>query len=333
MTYPSPSHRRRPGFTLIELLVVISIAVVLLGISFPIMRQMVRSSSTRVAADSVSNGVAAARAFATRYKPFTDRDSNGKTSEDDGDGYSGAAVIVTPANELRIVENFETAADGTARLELPPSGVFIRNGYSHIPDVDDLRIPGRATVLGIRRIETLSGNSLIELLPPPFAISFNRRGGMVVRDAAISGLFPNNSRSDGFVYYDSDGDGSFDTSSDRASASGVALSDFSRGVAPLITDSGPARVEDKREPMIGRRVMPFERFEPVVGVVVFVPNEVPRDVFADNVSSLPYDPDQVAAYRLDPADTSVKNLLEWASKPGNGEVLFFNRSTGADMNR
>ena len=165
---PGAPHRRPGGFSLIELLVVLSIASLLVAISFPFLRQMVRSSSETMAADSISNAVSAARAFSTRYKPFTDTLNNGKSSEDDGDGYSGAAVIVTPAGELRIVENFELATDQFGnRMELPSGTNFIRNGYAHIEDVDALRMPGRAVALGIRR----TGAPELDLLPAPFAIS------------------------------------------------------------------------------------------------------------------------------------------------------------------
>ncbi|MEL7087129.1 MAG: prepilin-type N-terminal cleavage/methylation domain-containing protein [Planctomycetota bacterium] len=319
------ARRRRPGFSLIELLVVISIASLLVGISFPFLRQMVRSSSETLAADSLSNAVAAARAFSTRYKPFTDQLPNGKSAEDDGDGYSGTAVIVTPANELRIVENDEKALDsGGNRLELPPGTQFIRNGYKHIEGLDDLRVPGRAVVLGIRRI----GATQIQLLPPPFAISFNRRGGMVVRDAlSVPGLSGGNKRSDGLVYYDGDGDGVFEnrdrSSPEHPDIANPALSDFARGAAPRITLSGE---------MEGRRVIPFERLEPVIGVVIFAPDNVPNNVVADTTGTgSPYDPDRFDAYVIDTNEPN--NLLEWASEPGAGVVMFFNRNTGADMNR
>lgn len=298
---------------------VISVASLLIAISFPFLNQMVRSSSETMAADSLSNAVSAARAFSTRYKPFTDTLNNGKSSEDDGDGYSGAAVIVTPAGELRIVENFEQATDQFGnRMELPSGTQFIRNGYTHVEDVDDLRLPGRAVALGIRRINATD----IELLPAPFAISFNRRGGMVVRSnvPGVGGF----KRSDGYVYYDADGDGTFDWSDTRNTAAGINLTDFARGEAPRITTSGD---------MEGRRLLPFERLEPVIGVVVFVPTNIPDNVVADNVANLPYDPDQTEPYVIDTSITANKNLLEWASEPGTGVVMFFNRNTGADMNR
>ncbi|MEM6458921.1 MAG: prepilin-type N-terminal cleavage/methylation domain-containing protein [Planctomycetota bacterium] len=316
------------AFSLIELLVVISIVGLLVATSFPFLRQMVRSSSETMAADGVSNAVSAARALATRYKPFTDTINNGKSAEDDGDGYSGAAVIVTPANELRIVENYEQAVDQLGnRMELPPTGTLIRNGYVHVEGIDDLRVSGRAALLGIRR----TGTNEIELLPPPFAISFNRRGGLVVRDTRVSGAISTaGKRSDGFVYYDGNGDGRFDTGSDRGSAAGVALTGFARGNAPRITRAGD---------MEGRREIPFEQLEPVVGVVIFSPNDLPGNIVADNdnpdagLRDQPYDPERAEAYVIDTNDTTNRNLLEWASEPGQGVVMFFNRNTGADMNR
>lgn len=340
------------GFTLIELLVVISILALLVGLSFPFLRQMVTSTSEQMAAGSLSNAVSAARAYSTRFKPFLDvEESTLRTSADDGDGYSGAAVIVTPANELRIVENDEVATDNLGnRLELPPNNtVPIRNGYRHIDELDDLRLPGRVAALGIQRI----ASDQIQLLPPPFAISFNRRGSMVVRDntagltATQLANLSRQRRSDGFVYYDADGDGEYDVTVDRDSPRGpggtpfvpgvTGLTDFARGVAPVIDDEGP---------MNGRLEMPWERYEPVIGVVIFVPDNVPADVLADNANpdntldNLPYDPDRIDPYIIDTdlnndgiTDPDSNNLLQWASEPGQGVVVFFNRHTGADLNR
>ena len=56
---------RRNAFTLIELLVVISIISLLVGLSFPYIRGMLRSSSEQMAANSISNAIQATRAYST----------------------------------------------------------------------------------------------------------------------------------------------------------------------------------------------------------------------------------------------------------------------------
>ena len=137
---PSPSPA---GFTLIELLVVISIIAIAVGITFPYIRGMVKTSNVQMTAENVSVAVSAARAYASRNKFFL-KDLDGsipgtQSAEDLSDGYSGAAVVFTPANELRVVENvediFDTAGDA---LEVPSfgSGKPHRNGYQDIEELD-----------------------------------------------------------------------------------------------------------------------------------------------------------------------------------------------------
>ena len=124
--------------------------------------------------------------------------------------------------------------------------------------------------------------------------------------------------------YDADGDGTFDYNDTRNTAGGVNLTDFARGEAPRITTSGL---------MEGRREIPFARLEPVIGVVIFVPSNLPDNIVADNVANEAYDPDRVDPYVIDTSNPADNNLLEWASETGAGVVMFFNRNTGADMNR
>ncbi len=349
---------RRSAFTLIELLVVIAIISLLVGLSFTYVRGMLRSSQEQMAANSISNAVQAARAYATRYVPFVDS-FQGRTSETNGDGYSGAAVIFTPANELRISENDEAAEEsGGRRLELPPLGTAIYNGYRPIQDLDDLLLPKGVSVLGLVR----TGEDTIELLPPPFAVSFSRRGDLITQavDPSEITTLRNFRRADGFVYYDGDGDGVWDTSNDRDDFvnngdddGNQTLDAYRRGGAENITpDDFRTRtlsIPENRDPeargfMEGRRKLPFEKIEPVVGIVIFQTDRVPArfSIFSDDPADVNADgtgpnntdqfhPQRAAGITIDL--TEDDNLLAWAASSAGGTVLFFNRRTGAELRR
>ncbi|MEM7576587.1 MAG: prepilin-type N-terminal cleavage/methylation domain-containing protein [Planctomycetota bacterium] len=344
------------GFTLIELLVVISIISLLVGLSFPYIRGMLRSSSEQMAANSISNAVQATRAYSTRYRPFISP-FQGRTAEDDGDGYSGTALIVTPANELRVSENDELAENNGIRLEVPGFTSQIFNGYKPIQDLDDLLLPRGVAVLGIRR----TGTDELELLPPPFAVAFSRRGELMTQADNTSGTGATNlralRRSDGFVYYDGNGDGNWDVSRDRDDFLGDSetLQGYRRGgeegkiefrdLPNAIQAAASAASTDlyqERGFMEGRWKLPFEKLEPVVGIAVFQPDRVPAqflidsDDEADINADLPanniqqFHPQRARAIRI---DTSDDNFLQWLASSAGGEVLFFNRRTGAELRR
>ncbi|MEM9753302.1 MAG: prepilin-type N-terminal cleavage/methylation domain-containing protein [Planctomycetota bacterium] len=380
--FGSAGSRRARGFTLIELLVVISILTLVIGLSFPYLRGMIRSSAEQMAANSVANAVSAARSFAVRYKPFTDSPSyTNRTAESNGDGYSGAAVVVTPANELRLVENDElgiwagSGPTGGRRMELPEGSDPIRNGFGPIVDsngnllVNDLLLPRRIAILGIQR----TADDELQLLPPPFAIAFTRRGTLAVRDSFLnsSGLslqeiarLKRQLRSDGAIYhsgsedfvtvpFDANNDGDTNDPDDFRNVLGYRgtnretfansgfntggtlgtlrnLTDFARGAGPII----------EQGPNAGRRLVPWDRLEPVVGVVIFNPDALPVDLVipddADPNSTNQadegrYHPDRAREIVIDTSDDD--NLLGWATQRGRGEVLFFNRNTGNNLNR
>ncbi|MEM8781561.1 MAG: prepilin-type N-terminal cleavage/methylation domain-containing protein [Planctomycetota bacterium] len=346
-------HRGRNAFTLIELLVVIAIISLLVGLSFPYIRGMLRTSSEQMAANSVSNAVSAARAFATRYVPFVDP-YQGRNAEANGDGYSGAVLIVTPANELRVSENDEAAEEtGGRRLELPPVGTTIFNGYKPIQNLDDLLLPRGVAVLGIIRTD----EDELQLLPPPFAVSFSRRGDLITQGLDPTDTAEDNlrrfQRADGYVYYDGDGDGFWETTSTReAFAQTDTLEDFRRATAERITfDDFQSRTllsrPENREPdargfMEGRRKLPFERLEPVVGIAVFQADRVPPQFVSAAQTDEPgtiatdagnglFHPEGAAAIVID--TTEDNNLLAWIASSAGGEVLFFNRRTGAELRR
>jgi len=115
MNRPRPTTR---AFTLTELLVVMGIILITIVVGLPSLKALFTAGRVDSAAESISGTVAAARAFATRDKGFLIGE------------YSGVAVIFTPANELRLVENVEDAAknNGDKLEELNPS----QSGYENI---------------------------------------------------------------------------------------------------------------------------------------------------------------------------------------------------------
>ena len=85
--------------------------------------------------------------------------------------------------------------------------------------------------------------------------------------------------------------------------------------------------------MDGYRKLPWEQIETVIGVVIFDPQNLPSNVFAGTgTENAKYKPTQATAYVIDTNDNNY-DILEWASQPGNGIVMFFNRFTGADTSR
>ena len=337
-----PQPRVRSGaFSLIELLVAVAVVSTLVALSVPFLAGTIRSSSQTMAINSIESTATAARNYATRYLRFNTPDAFGRTSDRHGDGYSGAAVIVTPANELRLAANDEFAAfqNGT-RLDPPlirdsepgdPNNRLVTNGYSPIEGVGDLSLPRGLTIFGVVR----NSASELLLLPPPFAISFNNNGELVSQSLSQSRSFDASlrlrrlRRADGFVYYDANGDGAFNINADRQTVAGTGrtLADFRRDSAPIIALRGS---DPEAEPMAGRRELPFEKLETVVAVVVIPTDRIPARFYGSGGDD--FDPDRISPIEINTANTS-ENLLSWASQSGNGQIIFFNRASGERINR
>ncbi len=282
---------RRPGFTLTEMIVVIAIIAAALAVSFPMLGAMRTLFEDNSGLNTVQVAVTAARAYATR-------DIASLTNIDANASYSGTAVLFTPGNELRLLENTQLAiSTGTNVLE--SAFLSYRNGYQDIPDRDYLTLPRDVGVVGITRTSTGSPS----FLPPPFAVRFNEHGQLVVSDNDT------NSRSK-LVYYDSDDDGRY-----RLSGTGLNRS------SPY---GGGTYDPDLWDPTSGQYAsptqdLPYEEMEAVVGILVYSKKKFRGDG-GDWPSTTPTTGCGISG------GAPCTNITEWMQT--NGTPYFFGRYTG-----
>ena len=233
-------HARRGGFTIVELLAVLAIMGLLMAILFPAYNAMKRSNRATSAENTITTGVVAARAYATRrlngrFLDIPIQLPSGDILRSQSGQYSGVAILFTPSGEMRLVENVWHAQDkASAYLELksPP-----QDGYDDIPDRAYIRLPEHTGVMGIRR-GNRQGQSALVLLPPPFAVRFDANGYLVSRG--------DGENLDGSVYYDGDYDNRYEVTSDRARSRG-----------------------SEWDAEVGRFTLPFEKIETVIGVLIY----------------------------------------------------------------
>lgn len=334
MRLPS-SPNTRSAFSLIELLAVISIIALLAGLSFPTMRNLLQNTAVNTAEGQVNNAISAARVYATRYKPFvTARPVGGtlRTSQDHGDGYSGALVLFCNDNTLRIYENDENAYDPSEPVKWLELMVPPRNGYAPVPEIEDLRFTGRVVALGL--VRTGPGPYDVQLIPPPFALLFNRDGtlgqGQDDNNVLTAGV---NDQWDRFIYVSPTGDTlSLGTGKNRIEATEYDINE-DRGSLSNYNSArfgleGTARMDD------GRVELPFGAIETVVGVVLVEPDEVPNEFEhpgTNNKITLNFNRDRIESIYNE--DQSAA-LLAWALENGTyARIMLFNRYTGQDLTR
>ena len=192
-------HKHRGGFTIIEMMVVITIMVILIAISFPMMWLIERDGRIAAGINTINVSSTAARAWAVQSKADDDSVS--------GANYSGVAILVGPADEIRLVQNHQQANGGA----LESAGL---NGYVDIPGRDYIAIPKGVGLVGVKR----NGTGNPTFIAPPFAIRFDENGKMVSGTANnIPAANPADSRT---VHYDGDNNGTYGTGSGAARPSG-----------------------------------------------------------------------------------------------------------------
>lgn len=337
-----PAFRRRSGFSLIELLVAMSIIALLAGLSFPVLRSVLQNTAVNTAEGQVNNAISAARVYATRYKPFvTARNVGGsvRTAQDHGDGYSGALVVFTNDNTLRIFENDENAYDPSQSTEWLELMVPPRNGYTPVPEIEDLRFTGRVVALGL--VRTGPGPFDVQLVPPPFAIRFDRNGTLSqgLNDSVPGSLLSPRTAVDWdrVVYVSPTGEIETVGSGDNEIV--TTRYDIRDDRDQNKFDAGEHGLEGTSRMPDGRVQLPFGILETVSGVVLVQPDEVPGEVnipasftsySGPNPSPTNFSRDRIDVYDEDESTA----ILSWAQSNGTyARIMLFNRYTGQDLTR
>ena len=222
---------KRNGFTLTELLVVIGVIVLLLTLVVPNLSALMGSEDVANGINGFSAAVSTARSNAGNTTPFR----RGK--------YQGTAVVVTGANELRVVRNIDAFGLGAhAQAKV----------YEDVPNQNYILVPDGVGVLGIAR-----GTAGVKLVAPPFALRFNPRGMLVARSANISDI-------DELTHYDGNKDGTFDSNTRDSTAYDPHEYDIKHA------DYDIAKAFDSTN----GHILPFERLENVGGVILYLKEDL-----------------------------------------------------------
>lgn len=248
----------RKAFTLVELLVVLSIMAISV-LTFYLLKNGLTLAPRDSGRNVMSTAAQAARVTATREINFL-ADLGG------GHGhYSGTAILVTPT-EIRLVENYQHAKDGTDPLELMTPEL---NGYRDVLNREYISVPRNVGLAGMSR-DLVSGRLL--LFMPPFAVRFDESGHLsigqipsdhfqvVSTDPPESIYIGDGNEPTTRIYYDGNYDDDFDTTQTRPAGYSPVLYD------PDLTGYDKTATFDNTK---NAHRVPFEAIETVIAVVAF----------------------------------------------------------------
>ncbi|MBI1336166.1 MAG: hypothetical protein GC164_04290 [Phycisphaera sp.] len=296
------------AFTLVELLVVLTVIVIVLGIVIPVVTTFLGRGEIESAVNTISVAAPTARAYA----------GNGTDDATIGATYSGAAMLFTPANEIRFVQN-DQRAKSTGGNYLEALGTPV-NGYRDVTDLDYLKLPEDVGVVGIAR--GASGAGGLYLYAPPFAIRFNKNGGLV------AGISTGTAGDDRIVFYDANYDGQYRVSAgagyDRATYYGQSSS---APYDPAGWDPSSYKYPASgagQDANTGKYKLPFEYIETVIGVAVFSKSELEGQGL------------DLASQGVTATTTQVSNatrnwILSNTNGTPNSKIILFSRLTGNIM--
>jgi len=325
----------RSGFTIIELLVVITIAAVLMALSFPMINAMQRDNSASAGINTVTLAVTVARRYATDPQfRFVNPDINPANNIADEQGlYSGVAAVFTPAGEVRLTKNYESAVYRYNNLfwYLERSGPRVHdrvtldeqitgqperelNGFTDI-NLDYILLGSDVGVAGITRdMNLVDFDEPPLLIPPPFAVWFDQSGYLISTGQDPFTGTPNDYQ---YAYYDGNRDGNYRVDLDR----------WNTSVTPYnpneFNPNHGDYIRDNYDDIEGKYLLGIEKLEAVIGVYVFSQEAFDTAVQDGVLESW--------ADGLDnPRDMSAnEDYWEWMQE--NGEMILFSRQTGMIM--
>ncbi|MCC7408024.1 MAG: hypothetical protein IT442_08130 [Phycisphaeraceae bacterium] len=353
-TSSEPIRSRRPrrpdgrggGFTLIEMLVVVGLMILLMGLGVPTIVGMIQSGRIEAGVNTVSAVITVSQARTPSPTPAmvdlnaTVPGASSALSPGDITKPPGlplrpvtrtgdTAILFTPSGEIRFLEVDETAVDtsGNPLSRTPedvasagnPPKIRYRVAFKDRTDVESIRIPSGLGVVGITRGGSGAGDVI--LLPPPFAIRFDRQGRLVqARASSISGsldwgVFYNGDYSVKKVSVPGQDDverSEIDPASNRDNSS--ELPDAYDRNSPLY-DSAKTWTDQAKT--ANKAVVPIEAVDTVVGVILYDKNKF----YGNFTEGWP-------AYRdQDVGQPDYDACCEWVLT--NGKPVFFSRYSGS----